>query len=84
MGPSPIDYDTHLVSDECVWEELCKFNLKNTINNGKRKIGIIFNLDPHFKGGSHWVAMFINTNDKAKSKYRFFKRSSKYPNDQHP
>ncbi len=64
MGPSPIDYDTHLVSDECVWEELCKFNLKNTINNGKRKIGIIFNLDPHFKGGSHWVAMFINTNDK--------------------
>ena len=28
MGPSPIDYDTHLISDECVWEELCKFNLK--------------------------------------------------------
>lgn len=64
MGPSPIDYDTHLVSDECVWEELCKFNLKKIINSGKTKIGIIFNLDPHFKGGSHWVGLFINTKKK--------------------
>jgi len=64
MGPSPIDYDTHLMSDECVWEELCKFNLEKTIRSGKKKIGIIFNLDPHFKGGSHWVALFINTRDK--------------------
>ena len=64
MGPSPIDYDTHLISDECVWEELCKFNLEKTIRSGKKKIGIIFNLDPHFKGGSHWVAVFINVKDK--------------------
>jgi hypothetical protein len=64
MGPSPIDYDTHLISDECVWEELCKFNLHNIIRSGKKKIGIIFNLDPHFKGGSHWVAVFISVSDK--------------------
>jgi hypothetical protein len=64
MGPSPIDYDTRLISDECVWEELCKFNLKKIINSGKTKIGIIFNLDPHFKGGSHWVSLFINIKNK--------------------
>ena len=27
---------------------------------GKKKIGIIFNLDPHDKPGSHWVAAYIN------------------------
>ena len=60
LGPSPIDYDTHLLYGECVWEELCHFNLQNQIKNGKTKIGIIFNLDPHYKGGSHWVSIFIN------------------------
>ena len=43
MGPSPIDYDTKQMYGECVWQELCEFNL-----------------DPHDKGGSHWVSMFIN------------------------
>lgn len=60
LGPSPIDYDTHKMHGECVWEELCHFNLSDKINKGFTKIGIIFNLDPHYKGGSHWVSMFIN------------------------
>lgn len=60
IGPSPIDYDTHKLYGECVWEELCHFNLDNQIKDGKNKIGIIFNLDPHDKGGSHWVSLFIN------------------------
>lgn len=60
LGPSPIDYDSHKAYGECVWEELCNFNLQEQINNNINKIGIIFNLDPHYKGGSHWVSMFIN------------------------
>jgi hypothetical protein len=60
IGPSPIDFDTHKLYGECVWEELCHFNLEEEIKNGRFKIGIIFNLDPHYKGGSHWVSMFIN------------------------
>ena len=64
LGPSPIDYDTHKLYGECVWEELCHFNLANQINKGHTKIGIIFNLDPPYKGGSHWVSLFININDK--------------------
>ena len=60
IGPSPIDYDTHKMYGECVWEELCHFNLENEIKNGRFKIGIIFNLDPHYKGGSHWVSLYIN------------------------
>ena len=64
IGPSPIDYDEHLAYGECVWEELCKFNLANNIKRKKTKIGIIFNLDKHTKDGSHWVAMFINIKKK--------------------
>jgi hypothetical protein len=64
LGPSPIDFDTHKLYGECVWEELCKFSLVDTIKRGKKKVGIIFNIDPHYKDGSHWVAMFINITKK--------------------
>ena len=64
LGPSPIDYDTHKLGGECVWDELCHFNLADQIKKGKTKIGIIFNLDPHYKGGSHWVSLFVNIKKK--------------------
>lgn len=60
IGPSPIDFDTRKLYGECVWEELCKFNLEKLIKKGKTKIGVIFNTDPHYKGGSHWISLFIN------------------------
>jgi hypothetical protein len=64
LGPSPIDFDSHKLYGECVWEELCKFDLLDTIKRGKTKVGIIFNIDPHYKEGSHWVAMFIDIKKK--------------------
>jgi hypothetical protein len=64
LGPSPIDYDTHKLYGDCVWDELCHFNLYEHIKKGHTKIGIIFNLDPHYKGGSHWVSLFINIKNK--------------------
>ena len=64
LGPSPIDYDTHKLYGECVWEELCHFNLAEQLKKGHTKIGVIFNLDPHYKGGSHWVSLFINVKTK--------------------
>jgi len=60
IGPSPIDFDTRKLYGECVWDELCNFSLKDQIKNGKTKIGIIFNTDPHNKPGQHWISMFIN------------------------
>ena len=56
MGPTPIDFDTKMMGDQCVWEELCKFNLQEQIDSGKTKIGIIFNTG----GGKHWFSLFIN------------------------
>ena len=69
MGPSPIDYDTRKVDGECVWNELCNLSLKQEMRRGIYKIGIIFNLDPHYKSGSHWVSLFI---DIKKGKIFFF------------
>ncbi|MBT7790583.1 MAG: tetratricopeptide repeat protein, partial [Calditrichaeota bacterium] len=60
IGPSPIDYDSQMAYGECVWNELCNFNLKKTIDRNKTKIGIVFNTDPHYMGGSHWISMFID------------------------
>ena len=60
IGPSPIDFDTKKMRGECVWEELCNFNLQEQINKGKTKIGVIFNTHPHYKSGEHWISLFIN------------------------
>lgn len=64
MGPSPIDYDTHMLNGNCVWEELCHFNLSNHLKKGYNKIGVIFNTDPHNKGGEHWISLFIDVKKK--------------------
>jgi len=64
MGPSPIDFDTRKLYGECVWEELCNFNLEKLVKKGKTKIGIIFNTDPHNKPGQHWISMFVNIKKK--------------------
>lgn len=60
IGPSPMDYDEVLDDGKCVWDELCNFDIMKHIKNGKQKIGIVFNTDPHDKPGEHWVSMFID------------------------
>jgi len=60
IGPSPIDFDDKKLFGTCVWERLCKFDLSKYIKKKKSKIGIIFNMDPHYKDGSHWIALFVD------------------------
>ena len=66
IGPTPIDFDSRPIdmSGYCVWEELCNFSLKELLDDNKRQIGIIFNLDKHDQDGSHWVSLFIDLDDK--------------------
>jgi hypothetical protein len=59
IGPTSIDFDT-VIDNTCVSEDLCKIQLGKFIKARINKIGIIFNLDKHDEGGSHWVSMFIN------------------------
>jgi len=63
LGSVPIDVD-----------DLEEYGIKNLDinklkNEGKTKLGIIFNLDEHWKSGSHWVALYIDIN---KGKIYFF------------
>ena len=51
LGTVPIDFDD-------IFSEFKKFNVKMLMGNNIKKIGVVFNLDPHYKSGSHWVALF--------------------------
>ena len=64
IGPSSIDFKYKYNANKCVCNKLCNFNLNEKIKNKITKIGIIFNLDPHYKSGSHWVSLFINITKK--------------------
>jgi len=66
IGPTPIDFDVKLHEKDgtCVWEDLCKFSLAQMLKSGKTKLGVVFNLDKHNQGGSHWVALFVDTEHK--------------------
>ena len=62
IGPTPIDFDAQSSGGwgTCVLEELCKLDLAAMKAAGKTAIGIIFNLDPHDRPGSHWVCAYID------------------------
>jgi hypothetical protein len=71
MGPFPIDFgapnpyktsETH--TEECLMNEICTLSVKDSIQKGITSIGIVYNLDPHYKSGSHWVANFIDLKKK--------------------
>ena len=68
IGAAPIDFDSPKMYGECVWEELCHFDLSISMRNGKNKIGFVFNTDPHYLSGSHWISMFVSL----KHKFIFF------------
>lgn len=64
IGPSPIDFNKKKLFGQCVWNDLCNFNLTYYIKKGISKIGIIFNTDPHYLSGEHWICLFINLDKK--------------------
>ena len=64
IGPSPIDFDTRVEDGQCVWNELCAFDLKKQLVRKKTKIGFVFNTDPHYLSGSHWISLFVDLNKK--------------------
>ena len=62
----PIDFSAQDPYDKnhkkCIVEAFCNLDLAKSKADGKTMIGAVFNLDPHYKGGSHWVAVFVNIN----------------------
>ena len=66
MGPFPIDfaapdpYQKRGVGPKCLMTEICELRVTKALQNGTKSVGIVYNLDPHFKSGSHWVANYID------------------------
>lgn len=65
MGPFPIDFAApdpynHSGEKKCLIREICGLRMEQVVREGTKSIGIIYNLDPHFKDGSHWVANYID------------------------
>lgn len=58
LGAVPIDFD--LLPQLGIKDLDCGKLMKEGIN----KIGIVFNLDEHYKSGSHWVAAFSDLKEK--------------------
>ena len=48
---------------------ISNIDFKKLQNEGKNKIGMVINLDEHYKSGSHWVALY--TDLKSKQVYYF-------------
>lgn len=70
LGAVPYDFDDLpiLGISDLKFDELEK--------QGKTKIGIVFNLDEHYKEGSHWVALFT---DLDKNQIYFFDSLGRKP-----
>jgi len=66
MGPFPIDFaapDPYQKGGEgpkCLMTEICELRVTKALQNGTNSVGIVYNLDPHYKSGSHWVANYID------------------------
>ena len=56
----PIDFDLQDETRKCVVSALCSMKLPELYKQGKHRIGIVINTDPHDGPGQHWVAVFCD------------------------
>jgi hypothetical protein len=68
IGVVPIDFKDSNGFGGCISQELCRFKLSNKYS----KYAVVFNLSPHYDSGSHWIALFINTNKRTNNYGCFF------------
>ena len=59
-GALPVDFDVEVDDNKCLVDNLCKFDVDKLHKSGKNKIALVFNTDPHNKGGEHWISMYID------------------------
>jgi len=75
LGVQPIDFsapDPYSREKKCLSETMCNIKLQEEYDAGYRGLGAVFNLDPHFKGGSHWVGLYINIKNIHRPKICYF------------
>jgi hypothetical protein len=59
LGVVPVNFSTRDESTgKCITKDLCEFNIYDYFAQGKRRFGMIINLDLHTGPGTHWVALY--------------------------
>ena len=69
LGAVPIDFN------DLDYYPFKKINFNDFLKNNKSRLGVVFNLDRHDQGGSHWVSLFIDL----KKAQIYFSDSVGYP-----
>lgn len=59
LGTVPVDFQT---TDNSSWR-VTPEDVLRAVSAGKKRLSLIINMDPSWKGGSHWVALFISIPD---------------------
>jgi hypothetical protein len=80
LGPTPIDFDK-VKNGKCIWQELCSLNIVKEYRRGKRKFGVIFNLDTSDGPGTHWVSLFMDIKDPTPFLFYFNSTKEKMPGE---
>jgi hypothetical protein len=70
LGAVPYDFDDLSILG------ISNLKFDDLEKQGKTKIGVVFNLDEHYKEGSHWVALFT---DLSQNQIYFFDSLGKKP-----
>lgn len=64
LGVVPIDFSApdpyKQGPKQCMYNQFCEVNLEEERQKGRTILGAVFNLDPHNKSGSHWIALAID------------------------
>lgn len=68
LGVYPIDFNDKNSSGRCIGDMLCDFDIyKNILDIKKKQFCIVFNTDPSYKSGAHWIILSCNLNPKKKN-----------------
>ena len=65
-GAVPIDFK------KCSVSKLCSFNMKKLLDEGKTKVGIVFNTDPSTKDGQHWISLYMDLGKHNSDNYSIY------------
>jgi hypothetical protein len=75
LGAVPIDFAT--LKDK----KVNKFTIKDSLSNKKTKIGVVFNTDPSYKGGQHWICAFIDLESNEINFFDSYGSNGYYPKE---
>ena len=75
LGANPIDF-ANLIN-----KKINIFSIEKAVLEKKNKIGVIFNTDPSYRGGQHWICAFIDLENKELNYFDSYGSEGTYPKE---